>query len=223
VLQLCPCVQFLFQKLFSNTIFPELVEKTKETYVLPLLNDYSCIITNFDLWMSKGARDVFILVIIFLGSNWKPKHVTLGLVEAVETIRHVMIRNIIELLDAYGLRNKIITYVKDEGSNVNTLINALKFVVKCETLGLDESFQGTCFGHVFPKACQYTTTNDKVCKNLKYVFIKSTYANLQKCITWPKKFGKCHKKWKRACIEASLRPKKLNTLVKTQLVWFLDI
>ncbi len=27
-------------------------------------------------------------------------------------------------------------------------------------------------------------------KNLKYGFIKSTQANLQKCITWPKKFGK---------------------------------
>jgi hypothetical protein len=45
--------------------------------------------------------------------------------------------------------------VKDQGSNLNTLKNALKFVVKCETLGLEESFQGTCFGHVFSKACQY--------------------------------------------------------------------
>jgi len=182
VLQLCPCVQFLFRKLFSNKILPELLEKTKETYVLPLLNDYNSVIANFDLWMSKGVCDVFILVIIFLGSDWKPKHVTLGLFEAVEIIKHTLIRILIELLDGYGLRNKIIAYVKDEGSNGNTLINALKFVVKCETLGLDESFQGTCFGHVFSKACQYTTINDKVCKNLKYVFIKSTYANLQKCI-----------------------------------------
>jgi hypothetical protein len=54
-------------------------------------------------------------------------------------------RKLIELLDAYGLRNKIITYVKDEGSNLNTLTNALKFVVKYETLGLEESFQGICF------------------------------------------------------------------------------
>jgi hypothetical protein len=45
----------------------------------------------------------------------------------------VLTRNLIELLDAYGLRNKIIAYVKDEGSNVNTLTKALKFLVKCET------------------------------------------------------------------------------------------
>ncbi len=64
--------------------------------------------------------------------------------------------------------------MKDEGSNVNTLINAFKFVVKCETLGSEESFQGTYFGHVFSKVCQYTTTGDKICRNLKYVFIKAT-------------------------------------------------
>jgi len=62
-------VQSISRKLFSNTILCELVEKTKETYVLPLLNDYNCVTANFDLWMSKGAHDVFVLVISFLGSN----------------------------------------------------------------------------------------------------------------------------------------------------------
>jgi hypothetical protein len=38
-------------------------------------------------------------------------------------------------------RNKIIAYVKDEGSNLNTMTIALKSIVKCEVLGLDESFQ----------------------------------------------------------------------------------
>jgi hypothetical protein len=108
------------------------VDKSKETYVLPLLNDYNCAIVSFDLWMSKGAHDVFVLVIIFLGFDWKPKHVILGLFEAIETIGKALARNLIELLDAYSLRNKIITYVKDEGSNLNTLTNVLKFVVKCE-------------------------------------------------------------------------------------------
>ncbi len=53
------------------------MEKTKETYVLPLLNDCYCATTNFDLWMSKGAHDVFALVINFLGFDWKPKQVIL--------------------------------------------------------------------------------------------------------------------------------------------------
>jgi hypothetical protein len=46
--------------------------------------------------------------------------------------------------DQYGLRNKIIACVKDEGSNLNTMIIASKFVVKCEVLGLNESFHGSC-------------------------------------------------------------------------------
>jgi hypothetical protein len=52
----------------------------------------------------------------------------------------MLARNFIDFMDAYDLRIKIIIYVKDEGSNFNTLISALKFVVKCETLGLEESF-----------------------------------------------------------------------------------
>jgi hypothetical protein len=93
------------------------------------------------------------------------------------------------LFDQYGLRNKIITYVKDERSNLNSMTIALKSIVKCEIFGLDESFQGACFGHVFSKACQYVTTNEKVCKNLKLVSIKSTQLDLQRCITWPKRYG----------------------------------
>ncbi len=80
--------------------------------------------------------------------------------------------------------------MKNEGSNLNAMSFVFKFVVNCETLCLQESFNGTCFGHVFFKACQYATIYEKVCKNIRYVFIKATQANLQKCITWPKTFGK---------------------------------
>jgi hypothetical protein len=52
---------------------PKLVEKTKETYVLPLLIRCYCVTANFDLWMSKGAHDVFTMI-IFLGFEWKLMH-----------------------------------------------------------------------------------------------------------------------------------------------------
>jgi hypothetical protein len=104
--------------------------------------------------MFKGAHDVFALVIIFLGSNWKLKQVASDLFEIVKTTRQMLAKNLIDLLDAYDLQNKVITYLKDEGSNLNSLTNcAWKPIVKCETLGLKESFQGTYFGHVFSKAC----------------------------------------------------------------------
>jgi hypothetical protein len=60
--------------------------------------------------------------------------------EVAKIIGQMLVRNLIDLLDAYGFRNKIITYMKDEGSNLNTLTNALKSIVKCEILSLEESF-----------------------------------------------------------------------------------
>ncbi len=49
------------------------------------------------------------------------------------------------------MRKKIIIYVKDEGSNLNTMTTGLKFVVSCDILGLIESFEGSCCGHAFSK------------------------------------------------------------------------
>jgi len=122
--------------------------------------------------MSKGVYDIFALVNIFFDENWQPKKVTIGLFEAIETIGRALARNLRKLLDYYGLSKKIIVYVKDEGENLNSMTTILKFVVNCEGLGLEESFNGTCFGHAFSKTCQYVIAENRVCKNLKYVSIK---------------------------------------------------
>jgi hypothetical protein len=70
------------------------------------------------------------------------------------------------LLDNYALREKKIVYVKDEGSNLNIMIITLKSIVRCDMLGLEESFQGTYFGHAFSKAFLYATIKEKVYKDL---------------------------------------------------------
>ncbi len=90
----------------------------------------------------------------------------------------MLVQNLIDLLDKFGLRKKIIAYVKDESSNMNAMTFALKSIVSCETLSLQKSFNGTCFGHVFSKACQYATTDEKMCINLMYVSINATQENL---------------------------------------------
>ncbi len=83
---------------------------------------------------------MFALVINFLSSDWQPKHVIIGLFEATKIIGQSLAKSLIELLDKYGLRENIIAYVKDEGSNFNAMTNVLKYVVNCESLGLEESF-----------------------------------------------------------------------------------
>jgi hypothetical protein len=72
------------------------------------------------------------------------------------------------------IEKRNIAYVKDEGSNLITMTIAFKSIIKCEFLGLDESFQCTCFGHVVSKECMYVTIDEKICKNLRFISIKST-------------------------------------------------
>jgi hypothetical protein len=112
----------------------------KKKEVLSRLIDCIFATTSFDLWMSKGVHDIFALVINFLGSDWQPKQITIGFFEAIEITRQTLANNLTKLFDQYGLRNKIIAYVKDEDSNLNTMTIDLKFVVKCEVFNLDESF-----------------------------------------------------------------------------------
>ncbi len=91
-------------------------------------------------------------MIYFLRDDWQPKHIIFGLFEPIDTIGQTLAKNLTKLLDNYALRRKIITYVKDEGSNLNTMTTSLKSIISCDMLGLEESFQGTCFGHAFSKA-----------------------------------------------------------------------
>ncbi len=70
IMHLCPRVVFPSRKMFSQEVLVNLVKKTKQKYVLPKLKQCYYVIVSFDLWMSKGAHDVFALVINFLSEEW---------------------------------------------------------------------------------------------------------------------------------------------------------
>ncbi len=102
------------------------MEKIKQVYVLPKLTYCIYATTSFDLWMSKGAHDIFAFDMNFLGSDWQPKQVIIGLFKAIQTNGKTLTNNLTKLFDQNGLNHwdKIIVYVKDEGSNLNTMIIA---------------------------------------------------------------------------------------------------
>jgi hypothetical protein len=87
---------------------------------------------------------------------------------------HALVKDLIDLLNKYDLMKKIIAYVKDEIFNLNIMIPTIKFVVSCDILSLTKKIQGSYFGHAFSKACQYASTDEKNCRGLKYVFVKTT-------------------------------------------------
>jgi hypothetical protein len=55
------------------------------------------------------------------------------------------------------------------------MIATLKSIVSC--VGSGRKFQGTCFDHAFFEVCKYATTDEKVCKGLRYVFVKAIANN----------------------------------------------
>jgi hypothetical protein len=104
-MHLCPKLNFPSKRQFSQEILLGLVKKTSQMYVFLALVECHFATMSFDLQMFKRAYDVFALVIKFLGSDWQPKHVTIGLFKAIETTSQALARKLIELLDKYGLRN----------------------------------------------------------------------------------------------------------------------
>jgi hypothetical protein len=82
------------------------------------------------------------------------------------------------LLEQFKLQNKVIAYVKDEGSNLKTLEKALTDSISCTAIGLKQPYSGVCFGHMMSKACHYATTEDKDCLKMKEVSLKDAQTTL---------------------------------------------
>jgi len=76
---------FPSKKAFVDDVLFGLVEKTMFTYVHPTLVDCISATCTFDLWMSKGAHDVFAIVVNFLSNKWEAKHVITELFEKFDT------------------------------------------------------------------------------------------------------------------------------------------
>jgi hypothetical protein len=133
----------------------ELVTKTMEKFVMQGLGFCIIVAMSFDLWMYKSGHDTFALVINFINSHWVPCHVAMGLFEDIDTFEIAMVAQLKQLLLFYNLLDKLITYMKDEGGNLSTLARVLSSMVSCVPWKLTTPWQGSCFGHVFSKTCQY--------------------------------------------------------------------
>jgi hypothetical protein len=72
-------------------------------------------------------------------------------------------------LKKYELLNQVIAFVKDESNNLIVMVAILQSIVDYEPLKLFMVYEGTCFGHVMFKMCQYATNDDKVFIGLKNV------------------------------------------------------
>jgi len=58
-------------------------------------------------------------------SFWDPTHVIVGVFEMQNTIGETMANQVKIILDTFGLLGKVIVYVKNKNSNLNTSTNVL--------------------------------------------------------------------------------------------------
>jgi hypothetical protein len=167
-----------------------LAKKTNKKFIFEALEACDICMVNFDLWMSKGGVDTFVLIVHFLNHNWELGHITIGMFEIAETSGVAMAIQVNEVIAAYVLNVKIMAYVKDENNNLNIMTNALTSFVFYKLLGLTTPFIRSCWGHAMSKCCQYAIDDTKVFIGLTSIPIKECQSILQKTITWTKKSGK---------------------------------
>ncbi len=87
---------------------------------------------TFDLWMSRLRYDTFALLINFINQSWLLSHITIRLFEALNNSDVALEEQMKVLLVEFSSISKVIVYVKDERSNLNSLIDTFIFVVSCK-------------------------------------------------------------------------------------------
>jgi hypothetical protein len=85
-----------------------------------------------------------------------------------------MVLKLKKLLDKFSLTKKIVVYVKDVWSNLQTCANALTSITSCNILTLLEPFDGSLLRSSLSKICQCVTINEKLSIDLPCAFIKAT-------------------------------------------------
>jgi len=108
-----------------------MVDKTNKIYVIPTFAPCITCTCSFNLWVFRVGFDTFATIVNFINVSWEPCHVTIKVFWGNNITSVDMANQVKSLLDSFSLFDKIIAYVKDEGSNLNILTFALTFIVFC--------------------------------------------------------------------------------------------
>jgi len=152
VLQCDSKINFPSRRSLMRVHIPNMLAKTMELYVLPSLSACATASITFDLWMSRAGYDTFALIVNFIDNTWVPCHICIRLFETSNTSGAALVEIVTPLIKKFDLVDKVITCIKDEGSNLSSLENALSTVASCSLLNITP-YAGVCWGHVMSKVC----------------------------------------------------------------------
>jgi hypothetical protein len=71
--------------------------------------------------------------------------------ETKGTSRVSLVGQLQALFEEYKLTNNIICCVKDENTDLSTMINVVKHIVTCEELAMHAPFEGVCLSHALSR------------------------------------------------------------------------
>jgi GTP-dependent phosphoenolpyruvate carboxykinase len=64
-----------------NVMFPSVVNKTMDKYLIPSFTSWITYIISFDLWIFHVGHDTFAMVVNFINDEWEHVHITMGILE----------------------------------------------------------------------------------------------------------------------------------------------
>ncbi len=82
-------------------MFFAMVTKCMEMHVFPKFTNATIVYISFDLWMSRGGVETFILVINYLIEVWEPMYVTIGLLKVNKTTNLGMVQQLQSLVEFF--------------------------------------------------------------------------------------------------------------------------
>lgn len=177
----------------------------------------------YDLWMSRGALDLFGLVHRFVDDNWIVKTTTLGLVECPNTAGLALAERLRELMTKFSpverpLATRCFAQLSDQGANLSTMRQVIAGEFRCDAFPvLEEPFAVECLTHALSGALGKALLDEKVTTGLSLINLVSLRKSLVKCVRYPKKSSKAKQAWKAACRQAQLPPKLINAPVQTRM------
>jgi hypothetical protein len=94
-----------------------------------------------------------------ISKNWEPKQLTIGSFQTFNITGAIMVLQLQQLLAQFSLVQRVLAYVKDEGTTLQTCAFALNSVIFYNCLGVFKPVDRACLGHALSKVCQYASCN----------------------------------------------------------------
>lgn len=148
-----PRVQLPNRRSLVAKHIPEFKKAVMDDVVAPRLAKMESVTISFDLWMSRGCEDIFDLIVHGLDGTFNQTRVHLAIIQCDETRGETLSTLLLNQLEKFGIKDKVIACVKDGGSNLRACKNIIRSLTNFKHCSTIRCFSGVCFAHLISGAC----------------------------------------------------------------------